>query len=240
MTAPDPEPAPVTPSPLAGLRAVRQARQSTKRAAPRKTAPRKAPATSRADGAAKRGKYADRIIGSIKTGCALLYGRMPVQAGIIEMQAEPIALAIERVATEDKRVDALLQKVSGFFGKSTAWGELGGQAGVLGAALALSVGAVPTGLPGMAIAFLGGELLDVGLRQAARHKATIDLGRYGVDKKSPAYDATRAELSDRYYEALKAGIPVPGQPPQPENGEHDQAHDEPTQPIADPPPAWAA
>jgi hypothetical protein len=239
MTTPE---TPMPPSPLDGLRAIRQSRTTTRRAPAKKTAPRKAPAaTSRADGAAKKGKYVDRIVGAIKSGCAVLSVRAPVQAAIIMERAQPLAEAIEQVANEDKRVDAFIQKVSGFFGKSSAWGNLGGEVGITAAALALSVGAVPTGLPGMAIAFMGGELLDAGLRSAARREAEKDLKRLGLIPGVVNYDATLAEVAESYYRQFSDRVPRPGeQPPPPDVDGGDQGDAEPTQVIGEPEPAWAS
>lgn len=244
MTAPttDQE-APVTPSPLAGLRAVRQARTTNRRNPPKKAAPRKAATTSRADGAAKRGRYADRIVASIKSGCAVLGVRAPVQAAIIESRAEPIAQALERVANEDKRVDALLQKISALFGKGTAWSTLAGEGVVLGAALALSAGVVPPGLPGVAVAFLGGELLDAGLWAAARREAAKDLERFGIVPGVDGYDKAFEDATREFYRSLAERIPKPGTQPadgdQDDDGDQDQTG--PVSVITQPTvPDWAA
>jgi hypothetical protein len=243
MTTPDQEATVVTPSPLAGLRAVRQSRATNRRAAPKKAAPRKA-TTSRADGAAKKGRYVDRIVGSVKAGCAVLGVRAPVQAAIIESRAEPIALALERVANEDKRVDALLQKISSIFGKGTAWSELAGEGVVLGAALTLSMGVVPPGLPGIAIAFLGGELLDAGLWAAARREAAKDLERFGIVPGVDGYDRAFEDATREFYRSFAERIPKPGTQPADGDGDQDGDADEtPTLGIPVPDderPAWAA
>lgn len=246
MTTPDTDTAdtpPEEPRVLAGLRAVRASRAGGRRPVRKATTPRKATA-SRADSAAKRGKYVDRIVGAIKTGCALLSVRAPIQAGILMERAEPIAEALQRVADEDKRVDAFIAKVSGFFGKSTAWGELGGQIGVTGAAMALSAGAVPTGPVGLAIAFIGGELLDAGLHRASLDAATAHLKRLGYDPAAPAQADMLRGVAQEYYEHYKASIPAPGQAPAPADDlEHPPATDDAdaTQVIngAVPEPAWA-
>jgi hypothetical protein len=237
MTAPVDVDAPPEPLAVAGLRAVRQARKTTPR---RKTATtRRAPTSSRADAAAKRGKYVDRIVGAIKTGCAVLSVRAPIQAGIIMERAEPLAEALQRVADEDKRVDAFLSKVSGWFGKSTAWGELGGQVATAGAAVALSVGAVPVGPVGMALAFLGGELLDAGVRRAAVDAAKADLKRAGIVAGDQGYDQTLRDATTHYYQQYSLMVPVPGEAPpvdgddQGATGQHDQG-DPPTEPL----PGW--
>ncbi len=192
------------PTGLAGLRAIRQSRTGNRRSTARKAAPRKA--TSRADTAAKRGKYSDRIIGAIKTGCALLYGRAPVQAAIIESRAEPWALALDRVAAEDKRVDAFLSKVSGFFGKGSAWGDLAGETMVTASALMISAGVVPTGPVGMAVAFMGGAAVDAGTALAARRLAERDLDAQGVPEDHPDRKAYVDEVSAQYLAQLRAGI----------------------------------
>lgn len=236
MTEPTTEPEPAVSSPLAGLRAVRQERVTTRRKAPaRKATPRKA-TTSRAEGAAKRGRYADRIVGAIKTGCALLSVRAPVQAAIVMERAQPLADAIERVAAEDKRVDAFLQKVSGFFGKSSAWGELGGEVGVTAAAIAMSVGAVPTGPVGIAMAFIAGEALDAGLWSASRREAEKTLSAQGIGPEQDVYADTLKWATDQHYEHFRATLPQPGQPPA---AEPDPDVEPETQVIRDPEPAWA-
>jgi hypothetical protein len=253
MTAPTTETEPSVASPLGALRAVRQTRTTNRRKpTARKATPRKATTTSRADGAAKRGKYADRIVGAIKTGCAVLSTRAPVQAAILMERAQPIAEAIERVAEEDKRVDAFIQKISSFFGKSTAWGELGGEVAVTGAALALSVGAVPAGPVGLAMAFIAGEALEAGLWSASRREAEKSLRAQGVDPSADAYPDTMRWATQQHYDHFKASLPQPGQKPPPADddqgppcgycGEHhpgEDRHGDETQVIADPEPAWA-
>jgi hypothetical protein len=234
--------APAEPTAIAGLRAVRQSRTTSGRKPIRKAAPRKAttPAASRADTAAKKGRYVDRIVGAIKSGAALWSVRQPVQAAILIERAEPLALALQRVADEDKRVDAFLGKVSGWFGKSSAWGELAGEVGVTGAAMALSMGVVPAGAPGMAIAFMGGELLDAGLRRASLDRAKADLDIQGIPKEHPEYQEALRQVSAQYYDHFKASIPDPKKPaPAEDPVDVDQDVDETQVVITEPTPAWA-
>lgn len=184
-----------TKDPIAGLRAIRQSRGGARRSTARKATPAKKATTSRAENAAKRGKYADRIVGAIKSGCAILGVRKPVHAAIIESRADSWAQALDRVAAEDKRVDAFLAKVSGFFGKGSAWGDLGGETMVTASALLIASGAVPVGPVGMAVAFMGGQALDAGLNLAARRLAERDLDANGIGEDHPDRKAWVEQLT---------------------------------------------
>lgn len=192
---------------LEGMRAVRATRPTTTRRTtrPAKAAPKKQ-APSRAESAAKRGKYADRIVGAIKSGCAILGLRRPVEAAIIETRAESWAAALDRVAAEDKRVDAFLQKVSGFFGKGSAWGDLAGETAITGSALMLSMGAVPTGPVGMAVAFMGGSVVEAGVQRAAQILGERDATAAGYGEGHPERDAAVADLARQHADQLAQEI----------------------------------
>lgn len=197
------EQAPIDPTggqtavnPLESLRTVRAARKTTarKRTTARKAPVKRAPAASRAETAAKKGKYADRIVGAIKTGAAVLGTRAPVQARILLDTAEEWGAALDRVAAEDKRVDAFLARVSGIFGKTSAWGDLGAVAAKTGAALALSSGMLPGGPAGLAVAFLGGKLVEESVRSVAYEQAEELLAKNGIGP----------ENDDDYHRLLNA------------------------------------
>lgn len=224
-------------NPLESLRTVRAARKTTarKRTTARKAAPVKRAATSRADSAAKRGKYADRIVGAIKTGCAVWRTRAPLQAEIVMATAEEWGAAIDRVAAEDKRVDAFLARVSGIFGKTSAWGDLGAVATKTGAALALSAGAMPGGPAGMAVAFLGGALVEQAVHTVARDQAAEVLRAQGSDPEAAPHmlDHIAAQIADQMIREMHekarrpepaaddptptTAIPDPGAQPDPES-----------------------
>lgn len=196
----------VTPSPLDALRTVRATRgKSVRRPVKRAPAPKRPP-VSRADSAAKKGKYADRIAAGIKTGCALLGTRAPLQARLIEAQAQAWGTALDRVAAEDKRVDALLTTVSGWFGKSSAWGELGGVAAVTTASLLLSTGMTPAGPAGIAVVFLGGKALEQGVRQLAVDQASDLLADNGITPDMPDYAANLTALANQLVRDMMAEI----------------------------------
>lgn len=188
--------------PVSTMETLRRVRAGRPTATRRKTTTRKAPApakratSSRAESAAKRGKYADRIVGGIKSGAAVLYTRKPLQAQILMDTAEEWGAALDRVAAEDKRVDAFLAKVSGWFGKSSAWGDLGAVAAKTGAALAMSAGMLPAGPAGVAVAFLGGALVEQGVRSIAAEEAGKYLISQGLDPDDPAQHLVFTQVKD--------------------------------------------
>lgn len=208
MTTPVEEEVEVTPvvvSPLTALKNARAAR-TTRRPPARKATPRK-PTASRAESAAKRGKYTDRIVGAIKSGAALIGVRNPVRGAIIEARAEPLARALDRVAAEDKRVDAFLTKASGWFGKSSAWGEFGSELGITVSAVVLTTGAIPTGPVGLAVAFLGGSVLNAAIQTAAVRAADDQIAvSYPGEAADPEF---RAMLIQQYVQEYTPRLPQP-------------------------------
>lgn len=198
---------PTVVTPLAALRATRAARGARRATPPRKAPARKPATTSRAEHNAKRGKYADRIVGAIKTGAAWLSIKEPVKAQIIMARAEPLARALDAVAAEDKRVDAFLTRISGFFGKSSAWADLTTEIGVIGAAMTLSTGTMPAGPAGLVIAFVGGECLNQAISAAAVKAADQQIAdSYPGELVDPVF---RAELVAQYVDMYTPRPPSP-------------------------------
>lgn len=144
---------------------------------------KRTPTSSRAATAAKKGKHADRIAPAIKLGAGFLAGRSPVRAAIIIRQADPFAAALDRVAAEDPRVDALLVRIGGWFGKGGAWGELGSVTLTTAGALMIAGGTVPAGPAGMVLAMLAGQLVQGAAHDAAAGIAAAELdATYGPDQ----------------------------------------------------------
>lgn len=195
----------------------------------RRTTTRKSPAVSRNATAAKRGKYAARISSGIKTGAKLLGAARPVHAAIIAAQADEFADALDEVAAEDARVAALLDRVSGAFGKGGAWGKLGGVVVSTGGALMLASGTVPAGPAGIVLAFLAGEIVQAAAMDAAADIVRREAAAAGIDPdparvpliaaallapKAPPADELGDELGDEErgyglgYDSPAAGVPT--------------------------------
>jgi len=146
-------------------------RTTTRKTTPRKATPRAAP--SRAARAAAKGKYAPRFAPLVKSGAAIVAMRNPVAARVIQLRADPLFDALDAVAAEDSRVDALLSRLSALFGKGGAWGRLGQETAVMGAGLLLATGMTPTGAAGVMLTMFAGGIVsaatyDVALQAAAK------------------------------------------------------------------------
>lgn len=175
-TATDTPPAPSARSKLAAAAAKRSGRTV------RRTTTAKKATGSRAAAAAKRGKHADRIAPAIKAGAAFFAAKSPVRAEIIKNAADPFADALDRVAAEDPRVDALLMKIGGLFGKGGAWGELGTVTLSTAGALMLAGGTAPAGPLGMVLAMLAGSVVHEAATTVAARMAQDELYAQGRDE----------------------------------------------------------
>lgn len=151
----------------------------------RKATPRKVSAApkSRNDRAAARGKYANRIAPAIKAGAAIVAFRDPVAARIIQLRADPFAASLDKVAAEDPRVDALLSRVSGWFGKGGAWSELGRESALMAGGIMLASGRAPTSGPaGMVLSLFAGAVVQQATKEVAWTMALSEMDRlYGLD-----------------------------------------------------------
>jgi hypothetical protein len=176
MTTPPEAPAQASAeSPVRTKLAAAAARAGARKATPRRrTAAKKTttPTVSRNERAAKRGKYADRIAPAVKSGAALLGWRNPVAGRVIELRADAWAASLDRVAAEDPRVDALLAKISGIFGKSGAWGGFMKENALMVGGVMVATGRAPlTGPPGMILAMFAGALVEQATMAVARDNA---------------------------------------------------------------------
>lgn len=162
-------------SPVRTKLAAAAARAGARKAAPRRRTTAKKTTTStisRNERAAKRGKYADRIAPAVKSGAALLAWRNPVAGRVIELRADAWAASLDRVAAEDPRVDALLAKISGIFGKSGAWGDFMKENALMVGGVMVATGRAPlTGPPGMILAMFAGALVEQATMTVARDNA---------------------------------------------------------------------
>lgn len=172
----------------------------------RRTSTAKRPTTSRAAAAAKRGKHADRIAPAIKAGAAFWAIKSPVRAAILVRQADPFAAALDKVAAEDPRVDALLVKIGGLFGKSGAWGELGTITFSTAGALMLAGGTAPAGPLGMVLAMLAGPIVQAAATDAA----------YGMIADQLAAQSIDATPDPAHVAQLAAELLAPKSPPAPD------------------------
>lgn len=108
----------------------------------------------------------------MKSGAALLAWRNPVAGRVIELRADAWAASLDRVAAEDPRVDALLAKVSGIFGKSGAWGDFMKENALMVGGVMVATGRAPlTGPPGMILAMFAGALVEQATMAVAQDNA---------------------------------------------------------------------
>lgn len=191
------------------------AKRTSKSTTAKRTSTRKPVARNAA--AAKRGKYAPRVVGAIRTGAALLSTTRPVHAAIIDRQAEAFAEALDEVAAEDARVAAFLDKVSGALGKGGAWGKLAAVTASTAGALMLASGTVPAGPAGMALAFLAGEVVNGAALDAAEKIARREHEAGGPPPTPERVAAIAAGLlappppapaGDELGDELGAGVPT--------------------------------
>lgn len=166
---------------LAAAAARAGTRTTRRKTTPRKAAARKpASTTSRNDRAAARGKHSARIAPAVKSGAALLAWKDPIAGRVIELQADAWAASLDRVAAEDPRVDALLTRISGFFGKGGAWGDFGKETALMVGGVMVATGRVPlTGPGGMVLAMFAGGLVEQATSAVAMdiaYKEAIDAG----------------------------------------------------------------
>jgi hypothetical protein len=158
----------------AGTRTTRARKTTARKAAPRK------PTVSRNDRAAARGKHSARIAPAVKSGAALLSWRNPIAGRVISLQADAWAASLDAVAAEDPRVDALLTRISGFFGKGGAWGEFGKETALMVGGVMVATGRVPlTGPGGMVLAMFAGGLVEQATQQVAYDTAYSEFAAAG-------------------------------------------------------------
>lgn len=186
MTTPPSAPAQASAeeSPVRTKLAAAAARAGARKAAPRRrtTAKKTTATTSRNERAAKRGKYADRIAPAVKTGASLLAWRNPVAGRVIAMRADAWAASLDAVAAEDPRVDALLGKISGMFGKGGAWGKFGQETALMAGGVVVASGRAPlTGPAGMVLALFAGSLVEQATSSVAADLAFDEGVRAGAD-----------------------------------------------------------
>lgn len=187
---------------LAAAAARAGTRTTRRKATPRKAAARKpASTTSRNDRAAARGKHSARIAPAVKSGAALLSWRDPVAGRVIALQADAWAASLDAVAAEDPRVDALLTRISGWFGKGGAWGDFGKESALIVGGVMVAKGRVPlTGPAGMVLAMFAGGLVDQATASVAHdlaYQEAIEAGGFHPDD-GPTILADRVE----YFRAL--------------------------------------
>lgn len=185
-------------SPVRSKLAAAAAKAGTRRTTTRRrTAAKKTtPSVSRADRAAKRGKYADRIAPAVKAGASLLAWRNPVAAKVITLRADAWAASLDAVAAEDPRVDALLAKISGLFGKGGAWGKFGQESALMVGGVMVASGTAPlTGPAGMVLAMFAGTLVEHATMSVAYDLAWQEGIQAGADPEDFVPSAARlAEL----------------------------------------------
>lgn len=176
---------PAQESPVRTKLAAAAARAGARKAAPRRRTTAKKTTTSAAsrnERAARRGKYADRIAPAVKTGASLLAWRNPVAGRVIAMRADAWAASLDAVAAEDPRVDALLGKISGLFGKGGAWGRFGQESTLMLGGVVVATGRAPlTGPAGMVLAMFAGSLVEQATMSVAHDLAFNEAVQAGED-----------------------------------------------------------
>ena len=120
-----------------------------------------------------------QIAGWVHTGASLWFTRNPVKGSVLMHQAATLGPVLETLAEEDARVRSSLEWLVGLFGPAGAWSEAGAWVAQTGAALVLAGGRTPGGLPGMALAMLGGAVVESALAEAAVRLATIEAKSVG-------------------------------------------------------------
>lgn len=187
-------------SPVRTKLAAAAARAGARKATPRRrtTAKKTTPTTSRNERAAKRGKYADRIAPAVKAGASLLAWRNPVAGRVIAMRADAWAASLDAVAAEDPRVDALLGKISGLFGKGGAWGSFGQETALMMGGVVVATGRAPlTGPAGMVLALFAGSLVEQATMSVATDLAFDEGVKAGADPETFApHPARIAEIAN--------------------------------------------
>lgn len=171
-------------SPVRTKLAAAAARAGARKAAPRRrsTAKKTTPTVSRAQRAANRGKYADRIAPAVKSGAMLLAWKNPVAGRVIALRADAWAASLDAVAAEDPRVDAFLSKISGLFGKGGAWGKFGQESALMVGGVMVATGRAPlTGPAGMVLALFAGSLVEQATTAVATDLAYDEGVRNGAD-----------------------------------------------------------
>lgn len=213
---------PTTEIPVSDVKTRLRAAAAKRTTKPRRTSTRRTAPVSRNATAARRGKYAPRIVPAIAAGAALLSVRNPVGGAIIARQAEPFAAALDRVAAEDPRVDAFLAKISGVFATGGAWGELGQVTLTTAGAMMLAAGTTPSGPAGMLLAFVAGSLVQEAAKDAA-HKliaANYEQG-FGPDRD------TWPPIDPAHVARVAAELLAPKDPPPPPEDADEDADEDP-------------
>jgi hypothetical protein len=197
--------APSGESPVRTKLAAAAARAGARKATPRRKTTARKPTVSRNAQAAKRGKYANRIAPAVKSGAALLSWRNPVAGRVIALRADAWAASLDGVAAEDPRVDAFLERVSGWFGKGGAWGDFAKEnALMIGGVMVASGNAPMTGPAGMVLAMFAGALVDQATHSVAYDMAFtegMDAGYLATDEDWTPSPARVAEIAATLVQA---------------------------------------
>lgn len=229
-------------SPVRQKLAAAAARAGTRTTTRRKPPARKAttPTKSRNDRAAARGKHSARIAPLVKGGASLLAWRNPVAGRVIALRADAWAAALDGVAAEDPRVDAFLTKVSAWFGKGGAWGDLGTETALMVGGVMVATGRAPlTGPAGMVLAMFAGGVVEVATTSVATDLAYAEGIAAGADPDEFVPSPGRvAEIAKQLHQerADKAAARFVADVP-----DEDQADDAPAdEPRRSPFASWAA
>lgn len=118
----------------------RQAKQGVRATRHRTAGPQQPQHTRRQTKKADVPTPGNSIATGIKTVAGFAAPRYPLHSSIVVRQADSLGPIIDRLAAEDERVRAFIEKVGGLFGKGGAWGELAGWAFATGGALAVASG----------------------------------------------------------------------------------------------------
>lgn len=211
----------------AGTRTTTRARKTTTARKPVTTATK-----SRNDRAAARGKHSARIAPAVKAGASLLAWRNPVAGRVIALRADAWAASLDGVAAEDPRVDAILTRIAGMFGKGGAWGDFGKETALMVGGVMVANGRAPlTGPAGMVLAMFAGGLVEQATTSVATDLAYSEGIAAGADPETfTPFSGRVAEIAadlvrEREEKAASRGVPaqelVDDAPAEPEYTESD-------------------
>jgi hypothetical protein len=198
-------------SPLATALRTRRERQgaaprttkATRLRAAKKTTP--APATTTRTKSMTPGQAVSKALAGV---AQLAAGYFPLHAQIVVHQAEPLGPIVDQLAAEDERFREFVEKIGGWFAKSSARADLLAWGAATGAALALASG---VGRDNMILSLIAAPLVETAAVEAATKIAIAEakaggaidmLGKPIIDPERVAF-LTQALLSP----------PTPPEPP---------------------------
>lgn len=169
--------------------------------------------------------YSAKFIPYVRTGVRMIAGGDPLKREILLHAADEFGPILDRMAAEDPKVAALLDRLGKFAAPGGAKGEAVGLIVKTGGALLLASGRVPGGPPGLVLAMLAGAAVESAFERAAYGEAAYEMSQETgravetCDPEPERVELWRQELLRRQQEKLAAAQAQPE--PQPAAG-HDE------------------